>query len=239
MEVKILNSKSDFVALEKNLVFAARLTQRGHSIKDMSDVMSLYDKPYSEDVLRKLLSLPHPTIQKFGTIEIVLCGISRRFLTQITRHQNEVKFMSTSLQYSDYSKPDIESMSIEDLKNIFYVPSNLMVPAKQFELVEYLHSCKESFITYSIIASDADIGNDSAGYLMPQALMGTLLISATPYQWKHMIEQRVCKRNTPEMVEVMTEVATLLGQCSVMFEGLGPACAHGTCPEGTMSCRGK
>ena len=30
-------------------------------------------------------------------------GASRRFLAQITRHQNEVKFMSASLQYSNYA----------------------------------------------------------------------------------------------------------------------------------------
>lgn len=32
-----------------------------------------------------------------------MVGASRRFLSQITRHQNEVKFMSASLQYGNYS----------------------------------------------------------------------------------------------------------------------------------------
>ena len=34
---------------------------------------------------------------------MVVVGAARRFLAQITRHQNEVKYMSASLQYSDYS----------------------------------------------------------------------------------------------------------------------------------------
>ena len=32
----------------------------------------------------------------------------------------------------------------------------------------------------------------------PQGLRNVLLISATPYQWKHIISQRVCRRNTDE-----------------------------------------
>ncbi len=36
-------------------------------------------------------------------ITVAIVGASRRFLAQITRHQNEVKFMSASLQYSNYT----------------------------------------------------------------------------------------------------------------------------------------
>lgn len=36
-------------------------------------------------------------------ITVAVVGASRRFLAQITRHQNEVKYMSASLQYSNYS----------------------------------------------------------------------------------------------------------------------------------------
>ncbi len=36
-------------------------------------------------------------------ITVAVVGATRRFLTQITRHQNEVKYMSASLQYSNYS----------------------------------------------------------------------------------------------------------------------------------------
>lgn len=48
-------------------------------------------------------AFPHPTIQKFAVITVAIVGASRRFLAQITRHQNEVKFMSASLQYSNYT----------------------------------------------------------------------------------------------------------------------------------------
>ena len=102
IEVKILNPESIDQA-EKMMVCAARLTQRGHQISCLSDFMDLYEKTYQRSTVENLVKLPHPTIQKFGIINVVVVGASRRFLAQITRHQNEVKYMSASLQYSDYS----------------------------------------------------------------------------------------------------------------------------------------
>ena len=102
IEVKILNPESIDQA-EKMMVCAARLTQRGHQISCLSDFMDLYEKTYQRSTVANLVKLPHPTIQKFGIINVVIVGASRRFLAQITRHQNEVKYMSASLQYSDYS----------------------------------------------------------------------------------------------------------------------------------------
>lgn len=84
------------------MVFAARLTQRGHRIASMADLERLYEQPYSDTALKTIAALPHPTVQKFAVITAAIVGASRRFLAQITRHQNEVKFMSASLQYSDY-----------------------------------------------------------------------------------------------------------------------------------------
>ncbi len=77
--------------------------ERGHQISCLNDFMELYERPYGRSTVENLLKLPHPTIQKFGIINVVVVGASRRFLAQITRHQKEVKYMSASLQYSDYS----------------------------------------------------------------------------------------------------------------------------------------
>lgn len=85
------------------MVFAAWLTQRGYRIASMADLERLYEQPYTDTALKTIAALPHPTVQKFAVITVAIVGASRRFLAQITRHQNEVKFMSASLQYSDYT----------------------------------------------------------------------------------------------------------------------------------------
>ena len=102
IETKILNCSAVREA-EKNMVFAATLTQRGHMIHSMDDLVKLYEKSFLDETVKTLGQLPHPAIQKFTVITVAVVGASRRFLSQITRHQNEVKFMSASLQYSNYS----------------------------------------------------------------------------------------------------------------------------------------
>lgn len=73
----------------------------------------------------------------------------------------------------------------------------------------------------------------------PQGLRNVLLISATPYQWKHMIGQRSCRRNTDEMRIVMLKVwDTLYNLSPVLFcpAMTGPFCQRDKCLEGKMSC---
>lgn len=208
---------------EKIMVCAARLTQRGHKIKNMSDFMTLYEKEYTEQTVKNFVSLPHPSIQKFAVINVAIVGASRRFLAQITRHQNEVKFMSASLQYSDYS-------GAAD----FVVPYNILsMPALVKKM--YLQSCKEAMESYQT-AIKMGVNNDSAGYMAPQGLRNVLLISATPFQWKHMISQRVCRRNTDETRYVMLKIWAELYEVAPELFACGPFCMTEGCKEGIKFC---
>ena len=83
------------------------------------------------------------------------------------------------------------------------------------------------------------IGHDTAGYATPHGLRNVLIISATPYQWKHMIGQRVFRRNTDETRIVMLKVWQELYQLSpILFspDTSGPFCQKSVCAEGRMAC---
>ena len=54
IEVKILNPEV-IQESEKMMVCCARLTQKGHNIKNLNDFMDLYNKEYT-DMLDKILS---------------------------------------------------------------------------------------------------------------------------------------------------------------------------------------
>lgn len=223
IEVKILNPEV-IPQAEKMMVCAARLTQKGHTIKSMADFMELYNKGYTEATVRNMVKLPHPTIQKFAAINVVVVGASRRFLAQITRHQNEVKFMSASLQYSDYSDDAAFAIPYDVIRMGLETP--------------YLESCKEGMNEYAT-AVDLGLPNDDAGYMAPQGLRNVLLISATPYQWKHIISQRICRRNTKETRIVMLKIWDELFKVNPGFFSIdtaGPFCVKGHCQERKMGC---
>lgn len=211
------------------MVFAARLTQRGHRIATMDDLLALYEKAFSDAAVASISGLPHPTVQKFALITVAVVGASRRFLAQITRHQNEVKFMSASLQYSNYTG-----------QADFVVPYEVLAaPAAVREL--YLKSCRAGMDCYEKLCASG-IGHDAAGYATPQGLRNVLMISATPYQWKHMVGQRVCRRNTDETRIVLLKIWQELYALSpaLFAPGLtGPFCQQDKCLEGKMTCGNK
>lgn len=221
--IKVLNPEA-IADAERMMVCAARLTQRGHKIKNVEDFMKLYNSSYQEKTAATMTRLPHPTIQKFGVINVVVVGASRRFLAQITRHQNEVKFMSASLQYSDYSG-----------EAGFVTPYSMLDTLQEFT---YQEECKRAMDNYAELV-DTCIDNDAAGYIAPQGLRNILIISATPYQWKHMIGQRVCRRNTDETRYVLLRIWEALYKINpILFspETTGPDCLRGYCREGKMTC---
>lgn len=225
IQVEVLNPQAVGESVQM-MVAAARLTQRGNKIAGLDNFKSFCMGPYSTDLERNLVSLPHPTIQKFGVINVVVCGASRRFLGQVTRHQNEVKFMSASLQYSDYSNAAQ-----------FAVPYELIAQGK-LATDAYLTGCKQQLNRYEALVNSG-VDHDAAGYMMPQGMRNVLIISATPYQWKHMIGQRVCRRNTTEARIVFLKIWSELYKLDpVLFsvETTGPFCCRGTCQEGRMTC---
>lgn len=223
IQVKILNPEA-VNAAEQMMVFCARLTQRGHSIKNMDDIEELLNKEYKPSTVKNMCSLPHPTIQKFGVINIAVVGASRRFLAQITRHQNEVKFMSASLQYSDYTD-----------EADFCVPYEVLEAGLEDI---YLRCCTSAMIDYKAFSKATY--NDPAGYVAPQGLRNILIISATPFQLKHMISQRVCHRNTTETKYVMLKIWEELYNLNPNMFNIrvtGAGCQKiGGCQEGKMCC---
>lgn len=208
------------------MVFAARLTQRGQTISCMEDLLALYEQTFTEKTAAAIASLPHPTVQKFAVITVAVVGASRRFLAQITRHQNEVKFMSASLQYSNYTG-----------QADFAVPYEILTAPEPVRDL-YLESCQSDMDCYEQLC-EIGIGHDAAGYATPQGLRNVLIISATPYQWKHMIGQRVCRRNTDETRIVLLKIwQELFSLGPVLFAPAltGPFCQVDKCLEGKMTC---
>ena len=74
IETKILNCSAVREA-EKNMVFAARLTQRGHMIHSMDDLVKLYEKSFLDETVKTLGQLPHPAIQKFTVITVAVLSL--------------------------------------------------------------------------------------------------------------------------------------------------------------------
>ena len=228
IEVAILNEAHDCPA--GMMMFLAKLTQRGHNIHCMDDLMKLYnDSIGHHKTAVNVANLPHGTIKRFTPITVAIVGASRRFLAQARTHQVGFNYVSASLQYSDYSG-----------KADFVVPYALIEASKRDNIdyvQEYLHDCSRAMETYNGIARIAD--NDTAGYAAPQGLRNILIMQANHEAWMHFIRLRGCNRNTVETQYVTMRIWEELLKTSdgdEMLHFAGPDCMYGICREGKMSC---
>ena len=222
IEIKILNPQAVEEA-SKMMVCCARLTQSGHNIKSMNDLINLYEKPYKDQTKEIMSNLSHQTIKRFGLINVAIVGASRRFLAQITRHQAGVTFMSASLQYSNYG-------NTAD----FCVPYSILEKGKQ-ATDAYLDTCAMAMENYNAAIKFSEIDHDAAGYMAPQGLRNVLIISANPLAWMQMISTRACRRNTKETQYVMLKIWEELQKLDpILFSNSN--CAPKCCHEGKFSC---
>lgn len=228
IEVAVLSEAHDCPA--GMMMFLAKLTQRGHDIHCMDDLMKLYNNSIGHHKTAvNVANLPHGTIKRFTPITVAIVGASRRFLAQARTHQVGFNYVSASLQYSDYSG-----------KADFVVPYALIEAAKRDNIdyvQEYLHHCSRAMEVYSDIARISD--NDTAGYAAPQGLRNILIMQANHEAWMHFIRLRGCNRNTVETQYVTMRIWEELLKTSdgdEMFHFAGPDCMYGICREGKMSC---
>ena len=236
IEVAVINEACESPA--GMMMFLANLTQKGHTIKSMSDLESLYAKSVENHKSAKAVArMPHGTIKRFSPITVAIVGASRRFLAQARTHQVGLDFVSASLQYSDYS---------DDAS--FVVPYNLLGKNMLNERGLYLDTCRQSMDAYKhlikgtnpyLMGTGTAIDNDAAGYAAPQGLRNILVIQGNHQAWSQFIRTRGCKRNTNETAYITWLIWEALMETNDGFDltcWSGPDCVYGSCREGKMSC---
>lgn len=219
IEVKILEHNCDGMAK-----FLARLTQRGHLIHSMRDVDALYESSVHTAPSSALLSLPHTTIMRMTYITVAISGLSTKCVSQLRTHAKRLTFVSTSTQYSSY----------EGKNDNYVIPQSLIgTPAekKMRDAYEMIHGL------YSELITDG-YDKDAVGYLLPQGLRKTLVISGPLDAWQYVMRTRLCHRNSEETRYVMRLIYNAIEkECGEVFTThMLPNCVDGKCLEGKFCC---
>lgn len=96
IKVAILNPTAISEA-EKMMVCAARLTQRGHTVKDLSDFLALYDKEYTEKTAKVTLNaLLEMRYLKYLKWEEIAVRLDITFRWTMTLHKKALTIFTES-----------------------------------------------------------------------------------------------------------------------------------------------
>lgn len=220
-------NKIEVAILDDNLngmpKFLAKLTQRGHEINDMDDLLNLFMDTKKNIPSEKLLSLPHNTIKRMNYITVAITGLSTKCVSQLRTHATRLTFISTSTQYSAYNKR----------ANNWVMPTGLENTAEARMMMAY-DSIQE--IYDNLLANGVD--KDKASYILPQGLRKALVISGNLDAWQYVMSLRLCHRNTTETQHVMKMIYRAIAEeCGNEFTtNMLPNCCYGGCQEGKFCC---
>lgn len=203
--------------------FLARLTQRGHIIKGMDDVLALYEDAIEGAPSEYLLSLPHTTIQRMNYLTVAITGLSTKAVSQLRTHAKRLTFVSTSTQYSDFS----------GCNDNYVIPDGLTDEQRL-----YIHDTYDGIQHMYERLIQSGVDKDKASYILPQGLRKTLIISGSLDDWSYVMRTRLCHRNTEEVQNIMRlilkEIEREWGEEYTV--NMLPPCVNGKCLEGKFSC---
>lgn len=172
-------------------------------------------KIFQPKLFTKLIEMKHMAPLEFLDFTFHLQGISRVASLQLVRHRT-CSWMSSSFQYQSAEGFD------------YVVPPNMSYNnAKLYH--EQMASARKTYIELK-----KEIGQDNARYCIPTSARTDMFMKVNLRNLIHLVNVRICKRNSPEIVHI----AKLICQCLPyeLLEFFAPDCMLGGCTQGKMQC---
>jgi thymidylate synthase (FAD) len=215
MRVTLLTTTPD---PERTVAAAARLCYSDASIGQLIE-RSTEDHAA---LLRKILDLGHFSVLEHASFTFGVEGVSRACSHQLVRHR--------IASYSQQSQRYVARM--EPFEAV--TPPSLA--AKHELLARYEALLHEIHLTYREFL-DAGIPAEDARFVLPNAAATKLVVTMNARALHHFFRLRCCRRAQWEIRAMAVEMLRLCCHAApILFEGAGPGCLRGRCPEGAMTC---
>lgn len=170
-------------------------------------------------LIKYLFTANHTSVFEHVNITVLISGVSRSFLAQITRHRMG-SFTSASQHYEDYSGYDF----IADKNTITYQA--------------FIDTCDHADEAYNYLIS-TDVPKEEARQVLPNAKAVNIFWTVNARSLINFFNQRLCKRNVKEMqifANYMHHIC--MNWFPELFIWTGPDCKTlGGCTQGRMKAK--
>lgn len=204
---------------ETTVALAARLCYSPVSIGDLRDRLSGSD---IRKFLEKILTLGHLSVLEHASFTFGIEGVSRVTTHQLVRHR-----------VASFSQQSQRYVSHKEMFQVVIPPSisaDPMMEEKFSSLLRELHRLYGEMVESGIPAEDAR-------YVLPNATETKILATMNVRELLHFFRLRCCERAQWEIRAMAVEMLKLAKSVApILFEGAGPGCLSGPCPEGEMTC---
>ena len=181
-------------------------------------------------LVRGLVRSGHHSALEHAVFTFAVDGISRACSHQLVRHR--------LASYSQQSQRYVRFGSAEDFIMPPRVRSN---PEARAVFLEAMENARRSYDRLVELGAAEGRSNESvcedARFVLPNAAETKIVVSMNARELRHFFSLRCCRRAQWEINRLAWTMRHLvLGAAPLLFEGTGPGCMSGKCPEGKMSC---
>ena len=190
-------------------------TQGGDELAAIAAATCYNAKP-SEKALRHTISSGHESVIEHVNFTFKIEDVSRALLAQLTRHRI-ASFSVQSQRYCDMSEMPV------------VVPESIK---KNKEMLNRFGIVLDAIKTFYQEAVKAGIPKEDARFILPNAVMTTIVFTANARDLRHFFSLRCCNRAQWEIRELADKMLAICKEkCPVIFENAGPGCVRNDCPE--------
>lgn len=239
MLVKLLSMTPDG---EKLIAQAAKLCYSPVGVEEIGKNLT---PEKTANFVKMLVSMGHMSPLEHVSATFAIEGISRTCTHQLVRH----RLASYSQQSQRYVRLDqfeyIIPPSIEEDKEAREIFVRTMEEDQKAydRLTEILiEKNKKKYLDMgedekSAMRKAEKESIEDARYVFPNACETKIVVTMNLRTLLHFFSLRCCNRAQWEIREMATEMLRQLKEVSpILFEGAGPGCVRGNCPEGKMTC---
>ena len=181
-------------------------------------------------LVRGLVRSGHHSALEHACFTFAVDGISRACSHQLVRHR--------VASYSQQSQRYVRFTSDEG----FIVPPKIAAHSEASEVfLEAMENARRSYEKLVELGLAEGRTNESvcedARFVLPNAAETKIVVTMNARELRHFFSLRCCRRAQWEINRLAWTMRQLvLSAAPLLFEGTGPGCMCGGCPEGKMTC---
>ncbi len=203
---------------ERTVALAARLCYSARAVGDLERDLS------GEEVgalLSKLRAMGHLSALEHAHFVFGVEGISRACSHQLVRHR-----------LASYSQQSQRYVRLRDTQAVV-PPAVAEHPVHGRRFRERL---EELWAFYASMVDDG-VPPEDARYILPNACETKIVVSMNARELRHFFGLRLCRRAQWEIRDLaLVMLRAVFPLAPGLFQGAGPGCISGRCPEGAYSC---
>ena len=212
---------------DRAVAIAGRLCYAPVSAADLKQEMSDGDVA---KLVRVLVRSGHHSALEHATFSFAVDGVSRACTHQLVRHR-VASYNQQSQRYVSFGEGDS-----------FIVPPS--VAGNGEAQAVFLKAMEDARLAYDKLVElglaegrTRESVQEDARFVLPNAAETKIVVTMNARELRHFFHVRCCNRAQWEIRDLAWQMRGMVKDLAPnLFEGSGPGCLYGSCPEGKMTC---